>query len=138
MSDATQQNVAQVLRDSGYRRVVATWVAATALIVLAAALAFTNWRYLEDRHAAIDMADAATVDRDRILGEIEATEQELVCFAARSTEFFVVVSDLLTYQLTSPGEALTPEQQVVLDDALARLAEFRAEAAAGTLTCPSP
>lgn len=133
----TEQALSTILRDSGHRRIVATWVAVTAVLVLAVGVVATNWRYNEDRQAVEARSAAAAADRDRILTEIRVTEDELVCFAANSTEFFVVVSDLLTYQLTAPDATLTPEQQVLLDDALARLAEFRAEAAAGVLTCPS-
>lgn len=133
-----EETLSAVLRDSGRRRVVTAWVAVAAVVVLAVGVVVTNWRYNEDRAAQQERSAAAAADRDVLLAEIQSTEQELVCFAANSTEFFIVVADLLTYQLAAPDETLTEAEQQLLTDALLRLAQFRAEAAAGVLTCPSP
>ena len=75
-------------------------------------------------------SDVAAAERQQIVTDLE-------CFARNSTDFYLVVSDLLIFNLNVDlqGPSVTDEQRESAEDALARLEEFKAKAEGEALDC---
>lgn len=113
---------------------VVVWASLIALVVItqrSTQEALEEIQSIErEQQQAQARSDVAAAERQQIVTDLE-------CYADNSTEFYLIVSDLLIFNLSVDLAAptVTPEQEQAAQAALERLQNFKDQAASEQLEC---